>query len=170
MGIRLEFVLIILIVMTIVLTTMVELTDPKTTNIQHYKELEFHNTTFIDVDNKQMQAKLYTTYGLRKEGVLSLDKLRYHTKNIKLLLADKGTYKEDILYLDGNVSLQEKEGFLYITDHANYHQDTHMLHITSDFVAMMNKNIIKGKTLSYNTLQKEGNATRIDAVIYTSEK
>ena len=170
MGIKLEFILVILIIVTVILTTMVKLTNTKEEHQVSNKELEFSETTFIDVDMKKMQAKLFTTYGVRRAGVLSLDNLRYHTDTIELLVAKKGTYKQNILYLDGDVSLKEKSGYLYTTDHANYNRETEMLHITSDFVAIMDKNIIKGTTLDYNTLRKELNATKIDAVVYTSEK
>ena len=170
MGIRLELVLILVLMVTVGVTTMVKLTNTSYKNLASTKELEFSDTTFIEVDREKMQARSFSTYGVRNAGILRLENLTYHTNNIELLLANKGTYKADILYLDGNVSLQEKEGFFYTTEHAKYNQKTEILNITSAFTAKMNENIIKGKTLHYNAVKKEVNATRIDATIYTTEK
>jgi len=170
MGIRLEYVLILTLLVTIGVTTMVKLTNTTRNELVSTKELEFSDTTFIEVDREQMQARSFSTNGVRDAGVLRLKNLTYHTNNIELLLANDGTYNADTLYLDGNVSLQEKEGFLYTTEHAKYNQKTEILDITSAFTAKMNQNIIKGKTLHYNALKKEVNATKIDAIIYTTEK
>jgi len=170
MGIKLEYILIFAIVLTIGVTTTVKLTNKTNSTLMSKKELEFTDTTFIEVDTEKMQARSYTTYGVREAGVLRLQHLTYHTTNIELLLADHGTYKQNVLFLDGNVSLQEKEGFYYSTEHANYNQKREILHITSAFTAHMNKNLIKGKTLEYDAQKKELNATGIDAVIYTTKK
>ena len=170
MGIKLEYVLIFAIAVTIAVTTTVKLTNKATGASLTKKELEFTDTTFIEVDTQKMQARSYSTYGVRESGVLRLEHLTYHTTNIDLLLANQGTYKQNVLFLDGNVSLQEKEGFFYTTEHANYNQKTEILHITSAFTAHMNQNIIKGKTLDYDAKKKEANATGIDAVIYTTKK
>jgi len=170
MGIRLELVLILVLIMTVGVTTMVKLTNTTQDNLTSTKELEFSNTTFIEVDREKTQARSFSTYGVRDAGVLRLEHLTYHTNNIDLLLANRGMYKANTLYLDGNVSLEEKDGFLYTTEHAKYNQKTEMLDITSAFTAKMHENIIKGKTLHYNALKKEVNATKIDAIIYTTEK
>ncbi len=170
MGIRLESVLILMIVVVLTMTTMLKLTDTQNHKNVSNKELEFKHTTFIEVDNIKMRAKAFSTYGIREKGVLSLENLTYHTPNIKKLSADKGRYKENILYLDGNVLLDEKEGFLYSTEHAKYNQKTEILEITSAFEAKMGKNSMKGKRLYYNALKKEANAQMIDAIVYTVDK
>ena len=134
------------------------------------KELEFINTTFIEVDTKKMQAKLYSPYGVRKDEVLSLDDVKYHTSNVEYLLANKASYSNNILHLDGNVTLLEITGNIYKTEHAIYNQKEEILTITSPFIAYINKNIFKGNTLIYKAITKDVNATMIDAVIYPTEK
>jgi lipopolysaccharide export system protein LptA len=99
-----------------------------------------------------------------------LDKVNYYTPTIDSLLADTGTYKDNILHLDGHVSLRETIGNLYKTEHAIYDQKKEILTITSPFVAYMDKNIFKGATLIYNAITKEANATMVDAVVYPTEK
>lgn len=170
MGIRLEQVLIVAIVVTVVVTTMIKLNNSSADDKASNKEMEFTDTTFIEVDREKMQSKSFAKKGLRENTVLLLEHLRYSTENIELLVSDKGKYYDDILYLDGNVKLIEKKGYTYSAEHANYNQKTEVLIVTSPFIAYMDKNIIRGASLHYNALKKELNATKVDAVIYTTKK
>ena len=170
MGIKLEQVLIASIIATIGVTTMVKLSNSTGYNKTSSKEMEFSDTTFIEVDREKMQSKSFATKGIRDNGVLRVKNLTYSTDSIELLLADEGKYHEDILYLDGDVRLKEKEGYTYATEHAQYNQKTEILTVTSNFFAHMDKNTIRGTSLQYNVLKKELNATMVDAVIYTTEK
>ncbi|CAA6825075.1 MAG: Unknown protein [uncultured Sulfurovum sp.] len=167
---RLEVILIVFIAITIGATTMIKLEDTTISNSPLHKEVEFYDTTFVEVNETKLLAKLYSNYGVQKAGVLTLDNVAYTTENIQLLLADKGTYKGDILYLDGNVSLKDFDGYVYRTEHANYDQTSEILNITSSFIAHMDQNIFKGNSLEYHTSKKEANASRVEAVFYTTDK
>lgn len=170
MGIRLEYILIIAILFTISLNTMVKFDNKLDSNRSHTKELVFSDTTFIEVNKVKMRAYIFSRYGVRDGGVLTLNGLTYHTENIKLLFANQARYKDDTLFLDGNVTLVEKEGFKYTTQSAKYNQKTETLDINSPFTAKLDKNVIKGEVLHYDAKHKELNASKIDAVVYTLKK
>ena len=99
-----------------------------------------------------------------------MENLVYSTDTIDELVAEQGKFKGEILYLDGSVVLKEKDGYIYKTEHANYDQKTEILNITAPFTAKRDKNIIKGNTLRYDTRKKETSGTKIDSVLYTTEK
>lgn len=166
----LKFVLIIVIVLIISASFLAELSNTPKQGKAFTKDLEFTNTTFIEVDMQKMHGWAYSTFGVRDKGVLTLENIVFHTENIDSLIADKGKYIKEVLYLDGDVVMQEKEGYTYKTQHANYNQKTEILNITAPFVAVQGQNIIKGKTLRYDTVKKEVFGTSIDAVLYTTEK
>lgn len=170
MGLKLETVCILAIVVIVTGAMTLEVDKSAKKNVTFTKELEFTNTTFTEVDTQKLQGRAYGTYGIRDNGVLSLDNLVYFTETIKYLIADKGTYIGDVLNLDGNIVLEEKQGYNYKTQQASYHQETEILNVTAPFVAIRDKNIIKGDTLVYNTRIKEAYGTGIDAVVYTAEK
>jgi len=170
MGLKLEFLLVFVIAMTSLFTMTMKLTQQNRENEVFTKELEFTNTTFTEVTTKKREGVAFGTHGVRSAGVLSVDNLRYHNDSIKLLLADKGIYKGSRIYLDGNVSVHQKKGYDYYTEHAMYDKKKEVLYITSPFVAYMNRNIINGKTLEYNMRTKEAFATAIEATIYTTKK
>jgi hypothetical protein len=134
------------------------------------KELEFTKTVFMEVDTNKTQGVLFATYGVRDAGVLTVNNLRYHTDSIELLSARKGTYKGDKIYLDYNITANQKEGFDYKTEHAIYDQKSEILNITSPFKAVMNKSVIYGNSLFYDIKKREVFGTDIDAVLYMKEK
>ncbi len=163
--------LIIVVIAAIVsVTLMVKFTHKTTDRKPFTKEMEFTDTTLIEVDTITMKGRSFGTYGIRDAGVLTLHNLKYHTKNIELLRAKKGTYKGDKLYLDGNITVNQKEGYDYSAEHAIYDKKTKILNITSAFTGIMDKNIIHGYTLRYDTQKKEAFGKRINAVVYTAEK
>ena len=170
MELRLETILVLAIVVIVTGSVTLELDNSIKKNEIFTKELEFTNTTFTEVDTKKLQGRAYGTYGIRDDGVLSLDNLVYFTETIKYLISDKGKYIGDEIYLNGNVILEENQGYNYKTQQASYNQKTEILNVTAPFVAISDKNIIKGDTLIYNTRKKEAYGTAIDAVLYTAEK
>jgi len=170
MGLKLETLIVISIIAILSLTFVVKITYNASDKKTFTKELEFTDTTFIEVDTNKTKGIAFGTYGIRNAGVLTVDNLRYHTSNIELLTANQGIYKNDKMYLDNNITVHQKEGFDYSAEHAVYDQKTEILNITSPFTAVMNKNIMHGNSLRYDTRSKEAFATSVDAVVYTAEK
>ena len=170
MGIRLEIILSLAIMGIVLGSLTVKLNNTAKGNEIFTKELEFTNTTFTEVDTIKMHSTAYSTYGIRDNAILTLDNFVYSTETISSLVADKARYKGDIIYLDGDVMMTERDGHTYGTQHANYNQKTEIINITAQFVGLRGKNIYKGATLWYNTRSKEAFATMINAVVYTAEK
>ena len=170
MGVRLQYILILVIGFILAVALTVEIKNAKAAKKIFTKEMEFTYTTFREVDIHKMQGVAYATDGIRNAGVLTVHNLRYHTNNIQSLKAKKGRYIGDKIYLDYNITVNQKEGFDYQAEHAVYNKKTEILDILSPFTAVMNENTFHGKTLRYNTRKKEAFGTMIDAVVYTKEK
>ena len=170
MGLRLEVLITLVIVAILSVTLMVKFTHKAFVGERFTKELEFTDTTLTEVDTETMQGRAFGSHGIRDAGVLVLYNIKYHTNNIELLRAKKATYKGDKLYLDGNITLNQKEGFDYSAEHAVYDKKTKILDITSAFSGIMDRNTIHGYTLRYDMQKKEAFGKRIDAVVYTTEK
>jgi len=170
MGLKLELLLVALIIVTSIVTMSTKLTDQNRKDNVMTKELEFTNTTFTEVTTEKREGVGFGTHGVREGGVLTIDNLRYHTDDIKLLLANQGRYIGKKIYLDGNVTVHQKPGYDYYAEHAIYDRGEEILYVTSPFVAYINKNIIHGETLEYHMREKEAYATKIDAVLETTKK
>lgn len=170
MGLKLEFLLILFVAGILTMAMTVKITNSLSAAKKQTVEMEFTDTTTIEVDTNKTLSTTYGTYGIRDKGVLKIDNLRYHTDNIKLLRAKKGTLKGDNMYLDNNVILNKEKGSDYYTDHAVYNKKTGILLVTSPFKAIMDENIMYGDTLRYDTKKKKAFATHVNAVVYTAEK
>lgn len=170
MGLRIEGVLSLAIVIIIGGSFMIKLNDNADKHKLFTKELDFTYTTFTEVDTEKLQGRAYGTFGTRDDGVLTINDLVYQTETIESLVAKKGTYMGNIIYLEGDVVMDDSNGYTYETQQAEYDQDTEVLNITAPFVASRDKNIIKGDTFTYDTRKKEAYGTIIDAVVYTVEK
>lgn len=105
-----------------------------------------------------------------KRKTLRLREIVYHTDAVNLLRAQLGTYKGDYLYLEGNVTLNQKEGFDYKAQKATYNKKSQILTIDSPFEVHLNENIISGTNLIYDTKEKTVIGKKVKAVLYTLEK
>ncbi len=77
MGIKLEHILIISIVGIIFGAFMIKIRNT-TPPVQVFsKELEFTETTLIEVDTEKMKSRAYATHGVRDQGILILDNIVY---------------------------------------------------------------------------------------------
>jgi len=170
MGLKLAVVLIVAIVGIILGTLMVKFDDTSAEEQTFTKEVEFTNTTFIEVDTDMMKSRAFAKYGVREKGIWTLDDLVFASDTIESLHANKGSYHDDILYVDGDVVMQEKNGYKYETQHAIYNQKTEILNITAPFTGVKDKNIISGKSLEYDTRQKKAHGTTVGTVFYTPDK
>jgi lipopolysaccharide assembly outer membrane protein LptD (OstA) len=170
MAIKIEGILIVTIGILITGSFMMKLNDTVNKENHITKELAFTNTTFIEVDTKKLQGKAYGTQGVRNDGVLTIYNLRYESETIRALKAEKGIYMRDIIYLEGNVEMNDTKGYHYTTQQAEYNQNSEILNITAPFVVIQNKTIIKGDTFMYDTRKKDSAGTMIDATLYTVEK
>ena len=170
MGIKLEVVLIIAIIGIIAGSLMLKLRNTPVPTKVLTKEIEFINTTLIEVDTDNMKSRAYATHGVSDQGVLTLDKIEYSGDNIESLSANKARLKGDFLYLNGNVVLQEKGGYRYETEHAIYNKKTEILNITAPFIGVKGQNIVQGESMEYNTREKKATGTTVGTVFYTPDK
>ena len=169
MGLRLEFILVLLIVTVLSVTLSVKIINKEKNIKVSTKELEFTNTTFTEVDTNKTIGIAYGTHGIRDKSVLTINNFKYNSKNIKELNSKVAIYKKDKIYLNDSVVFNQKEGYNYYTDHAVYSKKTEIITITSPYKAEIGKNIIYGDTLKYYTQERKVFSTNINATLYTKE-
>jgi hypothetical protein len=170
MGIRLETILPFLIAVILAGTYWIKLETNGASEPKSAKELEFTDTTFIEVDTNKTLGLAYSESGNYGNHIWTLYQLTYHTDSINYLQANKGTYVGNIIYMDGNVTLDQKVGYVYKAQHAKYDKNLEELEINSPFTGVLGDNTIKGNWLLYKTSLKEAFAQKVNAVIYTKEK
>ena len=170
MGIKLEYILTIVIIGILLGSYIVKIQNKPIPTKVFTKEVEFTNTTLIEVDTENIKSRVYATYGVRDNDVLTLDDPVYLSDKLESLSANKARFKGDFLYLEGNVVLQEKDGYKYETEYAVYNKKTEILHITSHFTGVKGQNIIEGESMEYNIRKKKATGTTVVTVFYTPDK
>jgi hypothetical protein len=170
MGIKLEYLLTILTVGVLLVFLLIDVENTQQQAKGSTKELEFKNTLLVEVDTDDVKSYTYSVYGERDRDVLKLDTVVYITPTIEFLVSKKGRFENHLLYLDGDVVLQEKDGYRYETQHAIYNETTKILNIISPFFGVEGNNTIEGASMVYDTQKKKGTSLTVDTVLEVSEK
>lgn len=170
MGIRLEYILSLFVGLVLISFFWVDI-EPKTDRVKtHTKELTFMDTRFIEVDTDRILGLAHSKTGEYEKKTLTLNEITYHTDKVNLLRAEKGVYQGDMIFLEGNVTLNQKEGFDYIAQKASYNKESQILKIDSSFKAFLRDNVINGESLVYDMQKKEALGYDVDAIVYTLKK
>lgn len=83
----------------------------------------------------------------------SVEKMNYTDKSRKYLAnmqSNNGIYKDDIVYLDGDIVYAREDGLTFETQKALYNKKTAIAIADGDYLLYIGSNIVKGKELKYN--------------------
>ena len=170
MGIRLEHIIFIFIGMVFISFLLIKIEPKPHIEKPHSKELTFTDTRFIEVDTHKIIGLAHSLSGEYEKNTLTLSGITYHTDSVNLLRAEKGIYTGDEIYLEGNVTLHQKEGFDYTAQKAIYNKYTQILIIDSPFRAHLRDNVIEGESVVYDMKKKEALGHNVNAAVYTLKK
>ncbi len=166
MGIRVEWIAIGMIFIMLGVSFLFEAKHRKATNSTFHKEFEVYNSVTIEVDKRGVNSRLYSDYGMKESGVLTLTNMRYKGRSVEWLRAYKGRFVDNKIYLDYNVTALQSNGYYYESEHAIYNQLTEFLYITSPFTAYINNSVVKGSKLEYSRIGEEAKAQSVKATFY----
>ncbi|MEA3419194.1 MAG: hypothetical protein U9Q90_07305 [Campylobacterota bacterium] len=167
---RIEWIAITMILIMLGVSYLIKADQNKAKKITFSKEMEVYHSTTIEVSTNGVESRLYTDFGVREQGKFKLTRIIYRGKSVEELKAEKGRIIGDKIYLDHNVTLLQKNGYIYKGDHAIYDKNKEFLQVTSPFVAYMDHNVIHGVNLQYDVKKKVATAENVNAVIYTNNE
>jgi lipopolysaccharide assembly outer membrane protein LptD (OstA) len=150
MGVRLELILLFLIVLFFAFAMRIKLQTDTPSKTSIGKELEFTDTTLVEVTTQDPKGVTYLKHGTRENGILHMDGLEYHDPKISLMSAKHATFEENTLYLEGNISLFQENGFRFMTQKASYNRSVNTIYVTTPFTAYLNQNRIVVEEMQYN--------------------
>jgi len=164
MAVKIEWILVFMIVAILAFAYDFKVKNSSLQNqTQVSKNLEFYNISFTKVDKKEIQSIIYSRYGVLYGNVLNTYKVNYKDNQIESLKADNAIFVDDYVYVEGNISLYQKDNFSCFTQSAIYNKKLSILNIPKRFVAKLNDNVIKGKNLIYDIQHKLLKASSIEA-------
>ncbi|MDD5400172.1 MAG: LPS export ABC transporter periplasmic protein LptC [Sulfurimonas sp.] len=131
-----------------------------------FKPLEMEQQKFGEVPLFSISS--FTMHELNAKGLISLingnkatrytdrytvEKINY-TDNSKEYIANmksnNGIYKDDIVYLDGDIVYVREDGLTFETQKATYDKKTTIATADGDYLLYKGSNIVNGKELKYN--------------------
>ncbi len=133
-----------------------------------FKPLNIKEQEFIDVP--LFEIKKFTLYELNTKGLKTFmsgeTSLKYadryqvkkidftdNSKNyISNMRADNGLYKDEKVYLDGNVSYVREDGLSFESQHVIYDKATAIVSSNDKYIAFWGKDRMKGSSIEYNTV------------------
>jgi len=127
------------------------------------KNLEFYDISFTKVDTYDVLSVVDTTYGVLYGSVLNAYHIIYKDEHIDKLSAQKGIFVDNYLYLEGNISVYQKDNFSCFTQNAIYDKKLSILSVPKEFIVKLNGSTIKGKKLLYDIQTKLLKASHIEA-------
>ena len=166
MGIRAEWITFIMILIMLGVSFLFDVKQRKAQNQTFHKEFEVYHSVTVEVDKNMVTSKLYSDYGIKESGVLTLTNLKYIGNSVEMLKASSGRFIKENIYLDNNVTVLQANGYYYEGEHAVYNKLTEFLYVTSPFTAYINNSIIKGVELVYDKKGQVATANKINAIFY----
>lgn len=133
-----------------------------------FKPIDIKQQEFVDVPIFDIST--FTMYELDKNGLKTLIKgdkaIKYedrhiiksinYTDNSKKyranIKANDGIYKDDIVYLDGNVVFFREDGLTFKTQKAVYNKKTTIAQADGEYVLYRAYDVVEGRGLKYNNL------------------
>lgn len=130
-----------------------------------FKPLKIKQQTFGDIPQVKMNE--FTIYELNREALQTLvtgsQALKYKDryifkevdftdnsqKMISNIQAYRGLYKNNILYLDGNVSYSREDGFVFRSKSLIYDTKSAIAHTDDNYTASSGENSMRGTFLQY---------------------
>lgn len=84
--------------------------------------------------------------------------------------AKNGLYKENIVYLDGDVYFTRVDGLRYFSQKAVYNKQTDTVYSEVDYVSNLNDNIVYGDYIKYDNKTEKIKSNNVYAIYKIKEK
>lgn len=144
-----------------------------------FKPLHIKQRKFVDVPVFELGA--FTMYELDTQNLITVMtgtkatrySNRYEVSNINYtdnskdylanMKADRGLFKDEVVYLNGNVDYQREDGLVFKTQKATYNKKTKVASTDTDYISYMGDNEIVGTSLRYNSFSKRVKSKNIVA-------
>jgi len=163
MGVRIEWILIVMVVSIVLFSYNINIKNNTISNTILQKDLEFFDTTFREVNTTSTIYKLYTRYGVLQNKQLNIKHILYSDTNINYISAKNAVIYDNIVYLENDVKIYQKDGYKYFANEVIYNKKTKVLNIPTQFKAIMSQNEIIGINLQYDSNQKTLLASQLKA-------
>lgn len=162
---KLQYIIAGVIVFILVSSFVIKKESNTSNQSKSKKDLEFTNTTLMEVDEASLVGYTFATYGVRDNNILTLNNIIYKDVRVDKLTALKGVYNTQKMVLSGKVDLHYKDGIRSQSQNAIYHKELSIVEITTPFLVTTPLHTFRGKSFVYDMKNRIAKATKIDALL-----
>jgi lipopolysaccharide assembly outer membrane protein LptD (OstA) len=165
MVLRVEYILVISLVILFGFIFMKQPNDIKPIESNSTKELYFKNLSLIGLSEKGVENRLISSSVIKYRDHFEFKDINATYKREHNLLANRAIYRDRLVSMEGNISLQRSDGFSFIADKLLFNIESKLLYAESDFQLDINGSSVSGKNLHYNLEREEVHADFIKAML-----
>ncbi|MDD2652612.1 MAG: LPS export ABC transporter periplasmic protein LptC [Sulfurimonas sp.] len=135
----------------------------------------FSITSFVmyELDIKGLITTMNGTTATRYKDRYKVEEIDY-TDSSKEYIANmkskSGVYKDDVVYLDGNIVYKREDGLTFETQKATYNKKTTLAIADGEYLLYRGENRVIGKGLHYNSSQETVSSKDVTAKYQIEER
>jgi len=165
MGLRIEFLL--LLVLLILGATLLWI-NPKSqvaTSVKGDKEIAFENFSFYDIKEAKPSERISASKMVKYEKYIALENIDLQDESGYRIVSQKAIYENDSVQMEQGVTLLRNDGLKFLTNSLNYNLKTKDIKSVKPFILEFNASTIQGENLALNMNSKIITADNIEAKI-----
>jgi hypothetical protein len=135
--------------------------------------LELQDFKLYDISTKGLSMMLQGAYGKRYGDRYEINDVNYTNNAVndyRHMSASLASYKEKMLYLNGNVIYRQGDAFTFSSDEAQYDEVTKSAYTTGKFNLQSSEGFFNGYGLEYNSLTQNIRAKNILATYHLNKE
>jgi len=166
MAIRIEYLLLLLILLLIgsILGINPTAQEAKTSNTQ--REIAFENFSLYNLHTDRTIQEIFAVNMTKYKNHIEMLEVTLKDEKGYELFSNEAIYEEDMIYMESGVRVVSEEGFSFSTQSLNYNIENKRTQTKRPFVLEYNQSIIYGKNLVLDMEGKSLSADKIEAKIY----
>ncbi len=165
MVLRIEYLLILVLVILVLSIIGINPTSQSAITSKGDKEILFQNFSLSEFKEDTLGKRILAQEAIKYTTHFDLKHINLNDEDGNIILADKVSYKDNSVYMDNNVTLKSKEGLLFTTENIYYKLKDKLVKSTADFTLDFNGSKIVGENLEYSMKSRDVSADNIHASI-----
>ena len=165
MVLRIEYLLILVLVILVLSIIGINPTSQSAIKSKGEKEVLFQNFFLSEFKEDTLGKKIVAKEAIKYKTHFDLKDINLNDEYGNAILADEVSYKDGSVYMEKNVTLKSKEGLLFTTENIYYNLKDKLVKSTAPFTLDFNGSRIIGENLEYSMKSKDVSADNIHASI-----
>ncbi|CAA6804530.1 MAG: Unknown protein [uncultured Sulfurovum sp.] len=171
MGIRIEYLLILVVGLLIFSILNINPTSLAAKSAKGNKEVEFQNIALYDIKQDEPAQIMFASDMVKYENHLDMNNIDLKDENGYQILSKRAIYNDNYIYMDTGVKVFNNDGLKFSTRSLNYNIETKDIKTVQPFMLEFNSSIIQGENLLLNLEDKKLSADNIEAkIVFVSKK